>query len=204
MFQKVFTSASCQRIDMPLSADILKRYPNPWFVETGTLDGDGVRCALAAGFPHIISIEIVPELAAKNRETFRGIPAVKIIAGDSAEVLVEAIRDITEPITFWLDAHWSVGDKPLTNDKTPILAELRQILTHPLNTHTILIDDARLFGTEAFNYMPVASVRELLLAINANYEFSFIDGAGEGLVNDILVAEPGKTKFQPTFDIRDP
>src|SRR5262249_2110956 len=57
---------------------------------------------------------------------------------------------ITEPCLFWLDAHYSgshFGCQTARGPRdTPIIQELEHILTHPIMSHVVLIDDARLFN----------------------------------------------------------
>ena len=43
---------------MPSKVENFKKYPNPVFVETGSLMGDGIQQALEAGFQKVISIEL--------------------------------------------------------------------------------------------------------------------------------------------------
>ena len=169
---------------MGASIDTFKKYPNKYFVETGTCLGDGVYQAIDAGFQIIISIELSEELYNICVKKFRRYPNVILYNGDSTEVLWGIIKDITDPITFWLDAHYSggaSGNKIITahNNKieTPVLEELEIIAKHPIKTHTILIDDAR-----SFMHLPI--IRHLY-DINKHYNISFIDGAYK---KDIIVA----------------
>ena len=58
----------------------------------------------------------------------------------------ELLPKISEPITFWLDGHWSAGDTAQGDTNTPLLQELVEISNHHIKNHTILVDDIRQFG----------------------------------------------------------
>ena len=169
---------------MTALTNIFNNFWNPYFIETGTCFGDGVQLALDARFENIFSIELSYELYALSVKRFMFNKDVKIIHGDSTEVLWDLIKNINYPITFWLDAHYSggaSGNKIITahNNKvnTPILDELDIIEKHKIKTHTILIDDMSFFGG-----LPII---DLLNDINKDYKISFLDGI---IKNDILVA----------------
>ena len=51
--------------------DAQKYNETPYFVETGTLYGDGVKYAMKQGFKEIHSIEIEPTLYKKAKEKFK-------------------------------------------------------------------------------------------------------------------------------------
>lgn len=178
---------------MPANSEIFKRFPNKVFVETGTFHGQGVEDAMRAGFRRILSIELCPSFAEENQKRFAGKECVTIIQGDSGCSLGEHIKDILTPITFWLDGHYSGGETARGPKRTPILDELRHIKEHPIKSHSILIDDVRIFGTEEFDNISLGSVIEALLQINPGYHIRRIDGAwsdGAPCKYDILVATP--------------
>ena len=69
-----------------LSKDVLSKYKNDIFVETGTLWGEAIDIALELGFKKIYSMEIDPEKVKSNRDKFKkeikeGI--VEIVEGDT-------------------------------------------------------------------------------------------------------------------------
>lgn len=103
----------------------------------------------------------------------------------SSTTMLDDIKDINEPITFWLDGHWSFGKTSYKEMYCPVLLELNAIERHHIKTHTILVDDVRLFGTSEFNFISLSTVKETILRINPKYKFSFADGH---IPNDILVA----------------
>lgn len=165
---------------------IFNQYPNLVFVETGTWVGESTEEAIRAGFQEIHSIELSKEWHAYCQDKFKGMSNVHLWQGDSGAVLEEVIRNIQVPITFWLDAHYSGEPTAKGNSFTPILQELEAIKKHPIKTHTILIDDIRIFGTEDFDFIPLSQVLELLHEINPDYKISYRNGF---VRNDILVAK---------------
>lgn len=183
-----------------LKENVFAKYPNKYFVETGTYIGDSVQLALDAGFENVMSIELSEKYCALARERFRDNKKVKIYQGDSSKMLKYVIRDIREPITFWLDGHYSKGDTAIGKYCTPLMIELMQIEKHSLNTHTIMIDDMRcwskpldgkpvcrceLYPCKNFYGFYSQDIIDALLKINPNYTLSYED---HDVPNDILVA----------------
>ena len=116
------------------------------FVESGTFRGDTVA-AMRPFFRELVSIELFAELylAAYNR--FEGDEKVKIVHGDSGEVLPLVVNHIEGPIIYWLDGHYSgAGTASSKDTECPIIAELDAIIGRGNPKDVILIDDARLFG----------------------------------------------------------
>ena len=115
-------------------------------VETGTYLGDMIY-ATANVFDEIHSIELNPKFYEIARRRFARHPHVRIVQGDSGEVLGEVLSGVDKPCLFWLDGHYTAGKYAIRPDReTPIEKELRHIAGHPLKTsHVILIDDAREF-----------------------------------------------------------
>ena len=183
LFILVFIQISLYSIAQPY---IFKKYRNNYFVESGSLIGQGIHQAMRAGYRNIYSIELSPYFFEKCRRKFSHYPHVKLFLGDSGKILKDVIKDINEPITFWLDGHYSGGITAKGNSSTPILQELEAIKNHPIKTHTILIDDARQFGRYEFDYITLDEIMQKILEINSKYKFSYEDGY---VSNDILVAE---------------
>lgn len=168
--------------------DFFRLYPNEYFVETGSLVGRGIERAINAGFRKIISIELADHYFELCRDRFSNCPHVTIVKGDSALVLAEVIREISVPITFWLDGHHSCGDTALGLYWAPLMQELDQISRHPIKTHTLVIDDMRCWEipnkTHGF-YKP--ELLEKIKSINPAYQLRYHDGVEP---NDILAAYP--------------
>lgn len=163
------------------------------FVETGTYHGDTVQIALDAGYETIHSIEFNKELYDKCCERFKDNSKVKLWLGDSVDLIPEIMKEINEPATFWLDAHAS---GPLSGGKyapCPLVLELQEILGRKkikitdqglqhyfeksnIDTHTIMIDDRRLFGSAEWGNVQEVQIMDLLFKINQGYNVFYLDG----------------------------
>lgn len=164
------------------------RFRNNVFVESGTYQGNGLNCALKAGFLECHSVEIHEHLYNKAVSRFvqqLATGQVILYHGNSELVLPTIIDRIIEPATFWLDAHISAnyGDKLAKN--CPIFEELDAIDQSNIKTHTLLIDDINCFDNKAHDFITVDEVKKRILAINPDYQFEFLDAATPG---NIMVA----------------
>ena len=180
---------------MPTNLQTFKRFTNNnIFVETGTYIGNGVDLACNAGFKTVISIEIDQKLYDMAVKNYRPYNFIHLYKGDSIDVLPVAIKDINEPITFWLDGHFSGGITGTGKYLCPIIQELEAIKQHHIKTHTILIDDIRCWKEMNNMYhkdFNVDTIVNKIMEINPLYKISYADGeqvSGEILPNDILVA----------------
>lgn len=117
-------------------------------VETGTLYGDMVE-AMKNDFDRIYSIELSTELYEEAKERFQKEENIELIHGDSGIELKNVIKKINQPTLFWLDGHYSGGVTAKGNNDTPIYEELNHILNAEDRDHVIIIDDARLFGSDS-------------------------------------------------------
>jgi hypothetical protein len=162
---------------MSATKGLFKKYPNPIFIETGSMGGDGIQQALDEGFELIYSIELLPEWFGHCAKRYEKYSNVHIFLGDSTIILERLLRIIDKPVTFWLDAH--VGA-----ESTPLLSELEIIKQHNIKTHTILIDDLRDWKMK-FHGFNTEILKQRLLEINPDYIIKFEDGFKP---NDILVA----------------
>ena len=119
---------------------------NNYFVETGSYYGKGIQWAIDAGFKNIISIEITPKYYDLCVEKFKDNKNVNVFFGDSVKLLPFVVNDINEPITFWLDAHYTESTTLYGDKKCPLIEELEIIKSHVRKfKDTILIDDLRCF-----------------------------------------------------------
>lgn len=116
-------------------------------VETGTFRGDMMH-AMSESFEQLYSIELSEQLYRKAKERFEDRPHIQILQGDSGKVLGELVPKLASPTLFWLDGHYSAGETAKGEKDTPIFEELAHILDDPRFQHVILVDDARLFGTD--------------------------------------------------------
>lgn len=123
-----------------------RRHNTSIMIETGTLFGDMVE-AMKDHFDQLFSIEISHELATKAKQRFAGNDKIRIIENDSAVALKSLVPEIRHPALFWLDGHYSGGNTGKGEKDTPIMEELATIYASDLD-HIVLIDDARLFGSD--------------------------------------------------------
>lgn len=118
------------------------------FVETGTFYGDTLA-AVQDDFERLISIELHPRLARRAARRFGHTPRVRIVQGDSSDQLEAILREVGGPAVIWLDGHYSgmLTARGESGD-TPVLRELDAVLRAGTSADAILVDDARLFGTD--------------------------------------------------------
>jgi len=172
---------------MPSKKEIFKKYINNYFIETGSYLGDGIQQAIDAGFKKIISIELSDKYYNLCKNKFKNNLNVKIIHGDSFKILPTIISEINEPITFWLDGHYSCDDTALGEYWTPLIQELDEIKKHKIKNHTILIDDMRCWKEpNPVHGFCTLDIFNKLKEINNLYHFLYEDGIEQ---NDILVAK---------------
>ena len=115
-----------------------------YYIETGTYLGDGIKCVLN-NYNNIHSIELSEKWHAHNVQQFKNNTNVKMHLGDSKKILPELLNNINEPITIYLDAHYSGGTTAFGEEETPLLFEL-EILKARKYDDIIIIDDCRLLG----------------------------------------------------------
>lgn len=186
---------------MPLPDGFLKQFQRPVFIETGTHRGDGVQAAVEAGFERIYSADISLFNYGWCCHRFhdnRGL--VDLYWGDSRDLLVQLLvstQSVMSWSVFWLDAHWcgETGELEGRGYKDeyaapidahgPLLDELKIIGQHPVKTHTILIDDVRMMGTEHFPDS-LEDVLQALRTINPEYRIEYADS--RDFKDDILIA----------------
>lgn len=128
--------------------DYAERFGLRVLVETGS--GDGITAGnLAPHFDRVFTIEISPSKYYGVWGALVNHRNVLPILGDSADVLPHLLNKIDDPAIFWLDGHYDGGDSGRGAVDTPICDELFTIFAHPRQRpNVVLIDDARLFGTD--------------------------------------------------------
>lgn len=176
-------------MSLPPLYNLLAKYPNKWFCESGTYRSDAIAAALDAGFEHIRTIDIDPEAAifCSNRFwlTKNTHLDIKCFTGDSAVMLWEMIKYVQEPITFFLDAHWQFFENEEAGaNPFPLLKELEQIGRHPIRTHTLIVDDWHIFYRDRVGYSK-NDVKNAILQINPAYKFTM---AANPIIDGILIA----------------
>jgi len=143
-------------------------------------------------FTEIHSIEIKSEHHAYAKKRFQYDSNVKLYLGNSAELLPQILERVKDQITFWLDAHIGGGRKSTWGkDPCPLIQELTAIKTHPIKTHTILIDDIQMF--KLWN-IQLEDVLDTIQTI-ADYQISYADGIYQKTrqKKDIIVAIPRRS-----------
>lgn len=162
---------------MPITKKILDDYyaPNAVFIETGSHIGDGIQPALDVGFDHVHSIDL-PYIPTNQicASRFSDNSRVTLHIGDSRACLKALLPTLACPIVFWLDAH-ACGTAGSYLD-VPLLGELEIIAERGIKTHTILIDDARLFGSKDL-FVSMESLLNALAAINRSYHIELVHSA---------------------------
>ena len=117
-----------------------------------------------------------------------------IIQGDSGKELEVLLQTkISDPVTFWLDAHYCADGAALPDKWTPLKEELKSIHNHAVKNHIILVDDFRCMDNTHFDVgtqRPVdfpgkEGLLQTLREINSNYRIEFLNGVIE---NDVVAA----------------
>jgi len=153
-----------------LIRDYAKTFNTNILIETGTYLGDMVH-AMKKSFSRIISFELDQTLAAQAQERFASDDHIQIVQGDSGKLLGDYLATINEPCLFWLDGHYSGGITAKGSLETPIKNELTAILSHPVEGHVILIDDARCFTGEN-DYPTLDELRNFVAERKPDHKFS--------------------------------
>jgi len=160
------------------------------FMETGTYKGETVAQMLDYGFEFVRSCDLsMSNLEDQFRDRIKDL----VVIGESPECIPVFLAELKQKFpdpkdqeaTFWLDAHAS-GDIPGGKyGGSPVLAELEAIALDPIKTHTIFIDDRRLFGSAEWSFVSEEDAIKLLLKINPDYKIRYLDGHGP---DDVIVA----------------
>lgn len=160
-----------------LKQEVLKKYAQEYhlsnLVETGTYLGEMVY-ALKDVFEKIYSIELSEQYAKRAQIYLRRQKHVKIIQGDSGDMVGELLREIDKPTLFWLDGHYSADDTAMGKKSTPILEELAHILRARDLKHVVLIDDAHDFG-RAKDYPSLDELCSYIMTLCKNVEVTSKD-----------------------------
>ena len=147
-------------IKQKIVKEYARRFNTNTLIETGTYLGDMIF-ATRKIFAVIISIEIDSNLFEIAKRRFSRFSHIRILRGDSGNILADVLSKVHEPCLFWLDAHYSSGITSRGDLETPILKELGLILNHFVSGHVVLIDDARDF-TGQNSYPSIDDLRNLV------------------------------------------
>jgi hypothetical protein len=124
--------------------------PTRQYIETGTYVGDGIQRVLGR-YEQIHSIELAEKYAFETAAKFLDRPEVTVYHGNSKEVLPVLLATIQEPVTIFLDGHYSGGETAIGDEivdgfsSAPLLTEIEIIMARPWDD-IVVIDDTRMFG----------------------------------------------------------
>jgi len=121
-----------------------KAYSCSILIETGTYLGDTVF-SQKDNFEGIISIELSNRLFNAAMRRFKKYSHIKVLHGNSGDILPEIMPGIDRRSLLWLDGHYSSGLTARGETESPVFRELDAIFRNNSFFHIILIDDARLF-----------------------------------------------------------
>jgi hypothetical protein len=93
-------------------------------------------------FARVIGIERDQRFAAA---TAAAAPSAHVICGDTREELPKLAAELTEPVFFYLDAHFCKTDPPITSSPFPLWDELIVLRARPY-ADIVLVDDLHTFG----------------------------------------------------------
>lgn len=128
------------------------------FVETGS--GSGLMVSnLLHDFDRIFSCELYPPHFVYCHRLFSAEYHVTILFGSSEKRLEDIVTRLGGPALFFLDAHYSGPGSAQGTTDTPILSELDTVLGSEYS-NLIVVDDARLFGTEK-DYPTLAALEKI-------------------------------------------
>lgn len=170
-------------MSLPTTYNLLARYPNPVYVETGIWRGDSIQQALDAGFNRVIGIDNDPGCIEFCKSRFDNNPAIELLCGESPQCLADVIKGIYEPITFLLDAHWQFieGTDPGPNP-FPLLDEIRAIGKRR-QLDTIIIDDWHIFYEDRVGYGKIN-----IDATLDDYGYARLEHVANPVIDGILIA----------------
>jgi hypothetical protein len=114
------------------------------YIETGSCMGEGIKRVLD-NYDIIHSIELSSKWYNYCKTRFSDNKNVTMHLGDSSKVLPELLSTIDEPVTLFLDAHYSGENTTRTDKDTALLSEL-EFLKNRKYDDIIIIDDVRFIG----------------------------------------------------------
>lgn len=119
------------------------------WVETGTYRGDTTSFLRSLG-AEVLTIEPNDSLFDAACRRFKGDTKITLIKGTSEEVFASLVENVSGPVCFWLDGHYSGPGTHKAQFDTPVNHELAVIEYHLARLHpvTVLIDDFREFPSD--------------------------------------------------------
>lgn len=134
-------------------------FPNATWVETGTFLGRTTEM-LAKSAKLVYSIEPEPSLYEKAANRLAELSNVQILNGTSEALFPSLLGELSGPVNFWLDGHYSAGATYQAEQDTPIREELAAIEANRENLSSIvvLVDDVRCFDPTRPEYTAYPSI----------------------------------------------
>jgi hypothetical protein len=162
------------------TVELIKKYMQPIYVETGCSAGDGLGRAIEAGVGTLFGIEPFDQTMGRCKKEYG--PVAHLFEGTSERFMNDVVLKVDackERAIFFLDAHF---EGP--SDKSPLPYEFSTIFKAKRKDHIIMVDDVRLFGNE----IPVTlhGVLGMIDRINSMYKICYEDSNTHK--EDVLVA----------------
>lgn len=126
--------------------------------------GDILQVGLDAGYSSVIGVTSNEVDAGLCLARFKGLDKVAIFLKDEEIVMHEVIKDIMVPATFCLDAR--------SSPPPALIHELSVLKHHRIKSHTIIVRNVSLFGTELSGMIQWKQVRDSILQIERGYSFT--------------------------------
>jgi hypothetical protein len=171
------------RIKQKAIIDTARKHGIKHLIETGTYMGEMIE-ATRRHFETVTSIELSEHLFRRATHRFRGIGNVRLLHGDSGQVLKKIVSNLDHPTLFWLDGHYSCGETAMGEKETPIFEELEVVLGRYDSGHIVLIDDAREFNDNP-GYPSMDALMDILKFLRPT--------AAIRIENDCIYIEPHST-----------
>jgi hypothetical protein len=181
-----------QGIPQQITIELARLNSSTIFVETGTFHGGTTRWA-SKHFKVVHTIERAESLYNLHSNELAQIKGVTPHLGDSRDILPQIVRDIhSQRAVYWLDGHWSCGEKAGEYDECPLLDELRCLSSR--TEDIILIDDARLFlCAPPFPHNPSQwpTISDIINVLSAAAKNPFVQ-----IVDDVIFVVPNENALR--------
>ena len=171
---------------------LVKKHKVKTIIETGTyLGGTTVRFAEMADL--VITIESNPEYQSKSyQERLQKFPNIWSILAHSQNCLWEVIQKVSDPLLFFLDAHWE--------NHCPLLDEMAHIAKAGIKPVIVIHDfynpDKPDFGFDTYNgqRLDFAFIADAVSDIYGDDYTATYNTHAEGAQRGVIFIEPGKRR----------
>lgn len=128
---------------------LLEVYRIATIVETGTFHGVTTHWLTSLGLP-VHSVEINPRYQATAIQRLTGVQNIKLHLGNSPQILLSILPRLSQPVFFFLDAHWG-GHCPLLDELGAMATA--GIINPIIAIHDFLVPDTTL-GYDTYQGIP--------------------------------------------------